>query len=93
MKETMQDDSEIARQAYIEKAQRLVKELAVVGNKVELQIRGNRDNPVTGHGTVSKVEEQGTFEVTLEEGEVVRFNSFGVCMPWNRQLQVRVPNL
>ncbi len=69
-----------------------MKGLIVLGSEVEVQDRLNDDSPVVGRGKISKVEKEDLFEVTLSDGEVVRFNSHGICMPWGRQLQIKIPS-
>lgn len=66
-------------------------ELVAEGNRVDLQTRLQDDSPTLHQGTITKVREDGCFEVTLDgSNEVVHFNPYGICMPWNRQLQIKI---
>ncbi len=67
-----------------------VRSVATIGSEVELEARLQNSTDLLAKGKVTKVEEDGRFEVTLESGEVVRFNAYGICMPWFRQLQLKI---
>ena len=64
--------------------------LLLWGAEVELEARLQNSTDTLAKGKVTKVEEDGRFEVTLEGGEIVRFNAYGICMPWFRQLQLKI---
>jgi hypothetical protein len=59
-----------------------------VGTIVEVQARLQNNSPVQHTGTVIAIH-NGCYTVRLCTEEVVRFNRYGICMPFQRQLQIK----
>lgn len=83
-------DTDEIKMANAKERRDFVAKIAVMGAEVELEERLQNSSDVLAKGKVTKVEKDGTFEVTIEDGEVVRFNAYGICMPWLRQLQLKI---
>ncbi len=69
-----------------------ISSLVVLGKIVHLEQRNLDNGPIIGQGKISKINNDGTFELTADGGEVLNFNRHGLSMPYQRQLQVRIPN-